>query len=229
MLRVGHPGQARHRLALAAGGHDQYFVVRIVIQHVHIDQVAFRNPQFPDAHGNPADIHHTAADEADAPAVPDGVVDNHLHTVDVAGEHGHDHAAGRLGKQVIKSLADLEFAHGVAGALHVGGLTQEGQDALLSVSREGLQVRDLTVNRGIVHLEVAAADDRARRAGDCNGARAGNGVADVNELAAEFAQLNGIPGLHHVHRDALHPVFLQFQIHQRHRQLGAVYMGRRLF
>ena len=51
----------------------------------------------------------------------------------------------------------------------------------------------------------------------------------MNELAAELSQLDGIPGLHHVHRDAFNPVFLQFQVHQRHRQLGAVYMRRRLF
>ena len=148
--------------------------------------------------------------------------------MDVAGEHGHNHATARLGEQIIKGLADLQLTHGVAGAFHVGGFTQEGQHTLLAVLREGLQVCDLSVNGRVVHLEVAAADHRSRRAGDRDGARAGDGVAHVDKLAGELAQLDHIPGLHHMHRDAFHPVFLQLQVHQCQCQLGTVDMRRRL-
>ena len=50
----------------------------------------------------------------------------------------------------------------------------------------------------------------------------------MNKLAAELAQLDRIPGLHHMHGNSFHPVFLQFQVHQCHGQLGAVDMCRGL-
>ena len=50
----------------------------------------------------------------------------------------------------------------------------------------------------------------------------------MDKLAAELSQLYGVPRLHHVHRNTLHPVFLQLQVHQGHRQLRSVDMGRSL-
>ena len=224
MLRIGHAGQARHGLALTAGGHHQDLIVRILVQHVHIDQVSFRNLEFPDAHGHAADVHHAAADKAHPASVTDRAVDDHLHPVDIAGEHGHDDAPAGLRDHLFKRFADFQFAHGVSRALYVRAFAQQRHHALFPVAGKGLQIRYLPVDRRIVHLEVAAADHNARRAGDRDRARAGNGVAHVNKLAGELAQLNGIPRLHHMHRNAFHPVFFQFQVNQRQRQLGTVDM-----
>ena len=148
--------------------------------------------------------------------------------MDVTGEHRYNHAPRRLGKHFIKGLADLQFAHRVAGPLHVRGFAQEGHDTFLSVLGKGLQVGNLPVDRRVVHLEVAAADNRSRRAGNRNRAGAGDGMAHVNKLTGKLAQLDHIPGPDHVHRDPFHPVFLQLQVHQRHGQLGPVNMSRRL-
>ena len=229
VLRVGHPGQPRHGLALASRRHDQHLVVRELVQHVHVDQPAFGDFQLADAHRDAADVDHAAADEADAPAVADAVVDDHLHPVDIAGEHGDDDPAVRLGEELLEGFSDFVFAHGIARPLHIRGFTQQGHDAALAVSGQRLQIRDLPVDRGIVDLEVAAHDHRSRRAGNGDGAGASDGMAHMDEFAHKAAQLHHVPGTDHVNRDVVHPVFLQLQVHQGHGQLRPVDMGRNLF
>ena len=51
----------------------------------------------------------------------------------------------------------------------------------------------------------------------------------MDKLTAEFPKLNRIPRLHHVHGNPVHPVFLQFQVHQGQRQFRSVDVRRRLF
>ena len=222
VLGIGHAGQTCHRLALAAGGHDQDFFIRILIQTIHVNQAVFRYMQFANLHGDTAYVHHAAANEAYPSAIADAVVNHHLHAVNVAGKHGHNDPPLGIPEQILKGGADLHFAHGLTGTLHVGGFTQQCHNALLTQRRQGLQVRNLTVNGGVVYLEVAADHHRACRAGQCNGACPGNGVAYMDELAGKLAQLNFIPRLHHMHGDVGHPVLLHLQIHQGQGQLGAV-------
>ena len=222
VLGVGHAGQARHGLALAAGGHHQDLLVRVLVEAVHVDDALLGDVQLADLHGHPAHVDHAPPDEAHPPAVADGVVNDHLHAVDVAGEHGHDHTALGVPKQVLEGGADLDLAHGVAGALHVGGLAQQGQHALLAQGGEGSQIRHMPVDGGVVNLEVAADHHGARRAGDGNGAGACDGVAHMDEAAGELAQLDFIPGLYHMQGDVGDAVLLELQVHQGQRQLGAV-------
>ena len=51
---ICHPGQAGHRLALAARGHHQDLVIGILVEHVHVDQAFFRYLQLADAHRHAA-------------------------------------------------------------------------------------------------------------------------------------------------------------------------------
>ena len=139
----------------------------------------------------------------------DAAVDHLLEAVDVAGEHGHDHAALGVAELVDEGFADLALAHGVAGALDVGAFAQQGQHARVPRHGQGTQVGDLAVHGGKVDLEVAGMHDHACGTGNDQRAGAGDGVAYLDELDRERADLDLVPGLDGVHLNAVHPVFPQ--------------------
>ena len=64
-----------------------------------------------------------------------GGVDDLLDAVDIAGEGGDDNALFAAGELPDKGLAHGALAHGVARALHIGGVRQQGQDALRDPER----------------------------------------------------------------------------------------------
>ena len=67
----------------------------------------------------------------------------------------------RLREDFVEARADGAFAGRVAGAVDVGGVLQQAEDALLAEFGEGLQVEGLGVGRGEIDLEVAGVDDDA--------------------------------------------------------------------
>ena len=142
--------------------------------------------------------------------------------VDVGGEHGHDHPAFGLLEHVDKGLADLGLAHGVAFAGDVGGFAQEAHHAVVAQHGKTGQVGDFAVDGGKVHLEVAAEDDGACRAGDGDGHGPRDGMVHMNKFDMEASQIQFVPGLDHVERNSGDAVLLELEIHQRQRQLGAV-------
>ena len=98
----------------------------------------------------------------------------------------------------------------MTGALDVGGFAQHRQHAALAQLGEGRKVGDMPIDGRVVNFEVAGDDDRTRRAGERNGARPRDGVADVDELRREvLAQPHLVARLHHLHRDALNAVLLE--------------------
>ena len=222
VLAVGHAGQARHGLALAAGGDDENLLVGIVFQIIDVDEVFLGDGQFPDGHGHARDVDHAAPHKAHPAAEHRRRIHHHLHAVDVGGEHRHDHAALGLLEHVDERLADLGFAHGVALALDVGRFAQERQHALRAKLGKAGQVRDLPVNGREVHFEVAAEHHRARRAGNRQRHRARDGVVDVDKAHLEAAQTDFIARTHHIERHACDTVLLELEVHQRKRQLRAV-------
>ena len=223
VFAVRHARQACHRLALTARRHHQNLVVRVLVERVRLNNGFRRNPQFANLHRYAADVDHAAPDEADAAAVAQGVVNDHLHTVDVRREHGDNHTPLRVAEHVLERHANLLFGDGVTGALDVGGFAQHRQHAALAQLSEGRKVGDMPIDGRVVNFEVASDDDRTRRAGERNGARPRDGVADVDELRREvLAQPHLVARLHHLHRDALNAVLLQLQVHQRQRQFRSV-------
>ena len=140
----------------------------------------------------------------------------------VGGKHGHNHAALGLLEHIDKSLADFGFAHGVALALHVGGFAQKGQHALAAQLGKARKVGYLAVDGGKVDLEIAREHNGARRAGDGNGHRTGNGVVYMQKAHGKAAQAQHVAGLDHVEGHTGDAVLLELEIHQRQRQLCAV-------
>ena len=112
VLAVCHARQACHRLALAARRHHQNLAVRVLVKRVRLDDGFRRNPQFANLHRHAADVDHAASDEADAAAVAQRVVNDHLHTVDVRREHGDNHTPLRVAEHVLERHADFLFGPG---------------------------------------------------------------------------------------------------------------------
>ena len=151
--------------------------------------------QLTNLHGHAADINHAATHKAYPTAIADGAVHDHLHTVNIAGKHGHNDAALRLLKLCIKGLANLLFADGMARPLHVGGFTQQRHYAPLTQLSKGCQVRNVAVNGRIIHLEVPGYHHSSRWACQRNGTGPCNGMAHVNKLRGKVAaQPYFIPG-----------------------------------
>ena len=67
----------------------------------------------------------------------------------------------RGAEDVVEAREDGALAGRVAGAVDVGGVLQEAEDALLAEFGEGLQVEGLAVGRGEIDLEVAGVEDDA--------------------------------------------------------------------
>ncbi len=77
------------------------------------------------------------------------------HALDVAGERGQDHAAGRLRDHLVESPVDLPLATSGSLDLGVRAVGQERQDALVAERGQSLRVRALAVGWIPVELEVA--------------------------------------------------------------------------
>ena len=225
MLAVGHAGQAAHRLALAARGQHDDLVVVVAVQIARLDEHLPRDLDLADVHRQLRDVHHAAPHEADPPAKFDAQVDHLLDAVQVGGEHRDDDALVGVLEQAAERLGDLLFAHRVAGTLDVGGIRQQREHALIAPCGQRAQVRHLTVDGGVVDLKVAGDDHRAGRAGNRHGHRAGDGMAYLDKLNRERADLHRIPRLYHVQLDAGNIMLRQLAAYERAGQLRAI--GRR--
>ena len=143
--------------------------------------------------------------------------------MDVAGECGDDDALFAPGELPDEGLAHGALAHGIARALHVGGVRQQGQDSLLAQSAEPGQVDDLPVDGGGVDLEVAGVDHGAHAGVDGEGHGVGDGVVHMDELHLELSGLHRLPGLHgHQLRAVQQAVLLELQPDQPGGEAGAV-------
>ena len=156
-------------------------------------------------------VHHAAARHGHLSACLYGKVDKLLHAVQVRGERGDDDALfARAAEQGLHAGAHLLFGGREARTLGVGGIRQQGQNAVLAVFSNGDKIRRAAGNRRVVDFKIARLDDGSRRACDGQGHRVGDGVVHVDGLHGETAQLELLvrSDLHHF-RAAHQPVFFQ--------------------
>ena len=143
--------------------------------------------------------------------------------MDIAGEGGDDDALLAAGELPLEGGAHGALGHGVARALHIGGVCQQGQHAVPAQLAEAGQVDDLAVDGGGVDLKVAGVDHGAHAGMDGEGHRVGDGVVHMDELHLELAGANGLPGLHHMELGAAQePVLLELELDEPGGEAGAV-------
>ena len=136
----GHAGQGGHGLALAAGGNDADLVLGQALDVGQIHQHAVGNVHIPQLGGHLHGVLHGAAGDRHLAAVPGRHVDDLLDAVHIRGEGGDDDALLAAAEQGVKGVAHAALALGKAGALHVGGVGQQGQHALLAQLPQAAQI-----------------------------------------------------------------------------------------
>ena len=157
------------------------------------------------------------------PAVLGGHGDHLLDAVHIGGKGGDDDALVTAPEEGVKGGAHAPLALGVAGALHVGGVAQQGQDPLLPQLAQPGQIDHAALDGGGVDLEVAGVDHGADGALDGEGHGVGDGVVDVDELHRELARLHHLAGLAGDELGLVQePVLLQLQLHQTGGHAGGV-------
>src|SRR5947209_384218 len=130
---------------------------------------------------------HAAADERDLAAVLVGHFHRELDAMDGRGKAGDEEALLGRAEDVFKARADSTLARRVPGALDVGGILKEREDAALAVVGEGVQVEEAIVRGRGIDFEISGMDDDAYRRfdGECNAID--ERVRDLDRLDGEGA------------------------------------------
>ena len=217
-----HASQGGHRLALASRRRNDDLVVVVATDFVDVDDRAFGRCQISQLHRDVRDVDHAAPEDCHFAAIAHGGVDDLLDARDIRGEGGDDDASACAPKDAVEGDADGRFAGHRLDALGVRAVGEHEQDALVADFRECLEVREFSVDRRVVHLEIARVEDRADRR--ANGERHGIGdaVVHAHELDGETAETQLVArhdGMEVLRRDA---AFLQAPLEYAERQRRAV-------
>ena len=224
MLGEGHAVQGAHLLPLAAGGHQDLLVQGHGLDLIDVHHCVLGQLHVAQLRGHPHDVLHAAARHRHLPPAGGGGVNDLLDAVDVGGEGGDDDALLASGEEPVEGLAHDGLAHGVAGALHVGGVRQQGQNPLPAQFAEAAQVDDVAVDGGGVDLEVPGVDQHAHAGVDGEGHGISDGVVDVDELHVELAHPDHLAGLHGDELGLLEQaVLLQLQLDEPRGEAGTVH------
>ncbi len=194
-LPVGGKGDAEeggHGLALAAGGDDADLVLGQGLDVVQVHEHALGDLCIAQLRGHLQGVFHAPAGDGDFSPVAGGHVDDLLDAVHVGGEGCDDDALLTAPEEGVEAVAHGPLRTGVAGALHVGGVAQQGQHALFAQLPQAGQVHDLALDGGGVDLKVTGVDHGAHGALDGKAHGVGDGVVDVNEFHGEFPGLDDV-------------------------------------
>ena len=132
----------------------------------------------------------------------------------VGGEGGDDDSLVAVAELPVKAVGDHVFAGGVALPLHVGGVRQKRQHALISQLAQPRQIHHAVVGSG-VDLEVAGEYHCTHGGADGEGYRVGDGVVHVDELHGEASGLHHVTGLVGDELDLVcQPVLFQLQLNK---------------
>ena len=153
-----------------------------------------------------------------------GGIQHLLDPVDVGGEGGDDDPVLASLELALEGGAHRLFRGGKARTLHIGGVRQQCQDALLPQLAEAGKVDDLPVDGGGVDLEVAGVDDGAHVGVDGKGHGVGDGVVDMDELDLKAAELEPVARtLGENLRVVQQVVLLKLELYDARRQRRGIY------
>ena len=114
--------------------------------------------------------------------------------MDIGRKRRDDDALVTVLKELIKAVDHARFRGAVAGTLHVRGVRQQREHALVAELAETRQVDHAALNGREVDLEVTRVDDGADRRFDRQRNGIGNAVVRMDELHLEAPSLNLSPG-----------------------------------
>ena len=218
----GHAVEGGHILALGAGGDDDDLVLGQVLDGTDVHQRPGGDLQVTQLHGDLQHVFHAPAGDGHLAAILVGHIDKVLQPVGVGGKGGDDDPLVAVLELPVKALCHLSLRGGVAGPLHIGGVAQQSQDALLAQLAQTAQIGD-ALRGGGVDLEVTGHHHGAHRGLDGEGHGVGDGVVHVDEFYLEAPGLDHLAGLMGEHLHLAGQVkFVQLPLHQADGQPRAV-------
>ena len=185
VVAVRHPAQRRERLALAAGRDRDHLLVGEVLDLARLDQQAVGRVGDPEVGGDVEVLAHRAPDQRDLAVELGGGVDHLLDAVDVGGEAGDDDPALAAPERLQQRRADARLRGGDAGAVGVGRVAAEAEQALAAELGEPGEVGRDAVDRRLVELVVAGQQDRPDVGVERDRAGVGDRVGHVDHLDPE--------------------------------------------
>ena len=195
MVIHGHARQRRHGFALSAGNEDGHFVARQSHGILGAQQDAVGNIQQAERVRDLGHRHHASANHRHAAVEFPRQIEDQLDAVDGGTEAGDHHPALGAVENLFHARADGALALGEAGAVGIGGIGEQQQDAALAVFGEGVEIEQLVIGGRGVHLEIAGVNDHSERRGNGQGHGAHDGVRHADELDFEGADLENLFGL----------------------------------
>ena len=224
VLATGDAAQGSQGLTLATGHQQQGLAIGQITDLLDRDKQIIRSAHVAQFTGLGDHVEHGAAQEADLAAVLHGQLQDHRDAMDGARKGGDDHPAFGLGDMAIEGREDRALRRTEARDLSVGGVTEQAEDALLAVVGEPGHIEILTVDRGVVELEVTREDDRPHRGGDGEREAVRHRVGVADELHREvLAHLHHVPRTHGLNGGAVGDAGLfHLSLEHRHGQPGSI-------
>src|ERR1017187_9493667 len=187
MLVVVYSGAAEcaHGLALRAADEDHQLLRRVIAHLSRLYDEAGGNVDVAQVLSDLGALHHGAADDGYFAAMRPRQLHRDADAIDRRGEAGEEQLPFCSREDLVEARNDGPLAGRVAGALDVGRVLKERQDAALAVLGKGVQVECHLVERRQIDFEVAGVDDYADRCFNGQGHAIDQRVSDANGLDDE--------------------------------------------
>ncbi len=194
MVIDGGAGEGGHGLALGAGDQDAELVGWGVLDLVGVDDEALRRIDIAKVLRDLGGVIDGAADDGELAAVLVGEIHGDADAVDGGREAGEEEALFGGCEDVVEAWNDGLFAGGEAGAVDIGGVLEEEEDALLAEVGEGLEIEGVAVGGGEIDFEVAGVEDDADGGVDGERDAVDEGVRDADGHDGECAEGEAVAG-----------------------------------
>jgi len=182
---LGHAGQRRLRLTLAAGRDDRDAFIGQAQRLPQVDHQIRRDLQMAQLARDLGGLDHRITCHGHDPAIPLRCIEHLLDPAEQGGEGRHDDAALGVAENLVEGGFDDRLGQGIAGPFGARGIAEQREHALRTQLTQPRKSRLAPAHRRIVELEVPGvhdgADGRMQRQPDAVGDRVGDG----EELDAE--------------------------------------------
>ena len=190
----GHAVQRRHVLALGPGGDDDDFVLGQALDGADVHNGALLDGEVPQLLGYLQHIFHAPSGDGHLAPIALGGGNDGLDAVHIGGKGGDDDPLVAVFELPVQAVGHQVLTGGVALALHIGGIGQQRQHALVAQFSQPGQVHHAVLSGG-VDLKIAGEHHRTYGGADGEGHSVGDGVVHMDELHSEAPGLDHIAGL----------------------------------
>ncbi len=151
-----------------------------------------------------------------------------LNAIDGREKPRNDDPLWRGAEQLFESNDDRAFGRRKTGTLDVGAVTEKRQYAFLSITREGVEVEGLAIDRRGINFEIAGVNDHAERSANGKSYAVDGAVGNVQIFNLKRTQGCRLAGSDFVEFYLVEQaVLFEFLADEREREFRAVNRERR--